>query len=363
MNRLGKIYHKLLSRIRNSITDDVVRRNILFVLANAIMGLVSAFMTIVNIFTEKHLLMASTLLFAIACFLNLLLFLKSNSTFFHVAIKYLFIVEILVLCLFFCISGTPEGFSALWFCFIPSFSFTLFGRKRGSILSFVGLLSIIFLFWFPAGRSLLFYRYTDSFMLRFPMIYTAFLAMGFFVETIRAETQSQVEQAEKRYQYLYKHDSLTGLFNRYGFNEQLDIVFADSSESRLSLLIIDIDYFKKVNDTYGHRTGDIILKSFANILKEQFDKCGEVSRWGGEEFTVFLNGYFDAPAIAEQLRKKTEEASIPADGKIIKITISIGVCVTNAKENITIAKLVTTADKCLYEAKTSGRNKVICTEI
>ncbi len=361
MSYFKKFFHNIISNIRTSITDDIVRQNIMFFLTNGVMGFVSAFMTVVNIITQKHLLMMSTLIFALACGTNMLLFKKTK--FLRSFIIGLFLVEILTLCTFFCISGTPEGFSALWFCFLPAFSFFLFGRKTGGLLSSAGLLIIIFLFWLPAGKSLLQYRYTDSFMLRFPMIYSAFCLMGLFAETIRVETQRQLVQAEQKYQYLYKHDALTGLYNRYGFNEQLDAVFSDTSECRLSLLIIDVDYFKRVNDTYGHHAGDIVLRTLADTLKRELNKLGEISRWGGEEFTVFLSGYYDASAIAEKLRKKVEDTIFMIDGQSIRITVSIGVCTTNSKEKSSIASLVTTADNCLYQAKDNGRNQVVYTEI
>ncbi len=361
MDTLKKTIKTFISNIRASITDDTERQNIMFYLTNSVMGIVSAFMTIVNIITQKRLLMFATLIFAIACLFNVLLFGKSKFT--KQPVRILFLVEILILCTFFCVSGTPEGFSALWFCFLPAFGFFLFGRRRGSLLSGIGLLIIIFLFWFPSGKALLHYRYTDSFMLRFPMIYVAYCLMGFFVETIRAETQQQLVKAEKEYQYLYKHDALTGLFNRYGFNEQLDSAFANTAQNRISLMIIDIDRFKQVNDTYGHRVGDVVLCKLAKILKEQIGNLGEISRWGGEEFTVFLDGYYDAPAIAENIRDTMEKIEFTENGITFQVTISIGVCTARSKKNISIAKLVTKADNCLYQAKDAGRNKIVATEI
>jgi len=338
--------------------DDEKRQTVLFLLTNIIMGLVSAGMTVVNIFTQKYLLMASTLLFAVACALNI--FFSKREIFPRVVTRHAFVVEILVLCIFFCVSGTPEGFSALWFCFIPSFGFVLFGWKRGMVLAGAGMAAIVFLFWTPVGRSLLQYDYTASFMLRFPMLYTAFCAMSIFVEMIRVETQRQFVLAEQKYMYLYKHDALTGVFNRYGFNERLDAAFASGSHEHLSLMILDIDFFKRVNDTYGHDVGDVVLRFVADTLRAVAGEYGDISRWGGEEFTVLLDGSYDGPAVAEQIRRRIEESEIQAKGFRVQVTVSIGVCTVEERSDVTVAQLVTRTDRCLYVAKESGRNRVEC---
>ncbi len=361
MEKLKKFYRNIRQDIKDSVIDDIKRQNTMFVLANLIMGTVSAGMTVVNVVTEKYLLMFSTLLFAVLCFINVLM--SRAGRFWKTLAQKLFPIESLILCTFFCVSGTPEGFSALWFCCIPSFSFMLFGSKNGGLLSAAGMAVLLFLFWLPMGKGFLYYDYTESFMLRFPMLYSALCAMSFVLELIRAATKEQLELTEKKYQYLYNHDALTGLFNRYGFNECLELAFSDRLVSCISMMILDIDFFKKVNDTYGHEAGDAVLRHMADILREEVGNYGEISRWGGEEFTVLLNGVFDTPAIAERIRKKIENETIKIGDFSIKITISIGVCTAGSKKDITMDRLMTMADQCLYSAKKTGRNKVVCVEI
>lgn len=137
----------------------------------------------------------------------------------------LFEVETLALIAFFFISGIPNGFSAQWICLIPSFALLVFGTKKGTIFSATAFAMEIFFFWTPLGRSVLMYEYTKEFMLRFPFVYVAFYIITLFIETSRSETRKQLASLEKKYEYLYRHDELTGILNRYGFYEALNASF------------------------------------------------------------------------------------------------------------------------------------------
>ncbi len=350
-----------IQELRQAMVDDERRRSLIFVCFNFIMGFVSACMTVVNVFTAKWLLMSSTLLFAMACLLNLLLYRRGGLL--RRLSSYLFLLEALCLCGFFCISGTPEGFSALWTCFIPSYTLAFLGRKMGSLYSGVTFLMVATLFWTPWGRALLQYQYTDSFKLRFPMIYLAFFIMALLLETIRFETQHQLIEAERRYQYLYKHDALTGIYNRYGFNELMNQIFAAPDVGALSLLILDLDLFKGVNDTYGHDAGDVVLRLTADTLRRLTGEDAAVCRWGGEEFTVLLWGGQDASQLAEQIRCEMEAAEIRSGASGFHITVSIGACTVADRKDVTIAQMVKSADLCLYQAKQAGRNTVFSTTL
>ncbi len=357
--RLRKASQARLDSMWTKMMDDDQRRDVVFVWFNGIMGSVSGFMTLVNIFTRKWLLMGSTLLFFLACMGNIRLSWHGRQR----LAQTIFLAETLVLCGFFCISGTPEGFSALWTCFIPSFTLTMLGNRRGSLYSGYGFLMIVGIFWTPWGRSLLQYRYTDSFMLRFPMIYLAFYLMALFLEAIRAKTQRRLVEAERQYQHLYAHDALTGVYNRYGFNDRINHIFSDPLVRKVGLLILDMDLFKNVNDTYGHDAGDIVLKFAAGTLQRLSGETAVVCRWGGEEFTILLWNGDDPVHFAEQIRQEIEAAEIDIGGKTIHVTASIGVCTAENQSGVTIADLVKSADQCLYQAKAAGRNRVCATRL
>lgn len=157
-------------------------------------------------------------------------------------------------------------------------------------------------------------------------------------------------------------DYLTGLNNVREFDLRLNQAISDTLENNksLSLLMLDIDNFKKVNDTYGHITGDLILKQLSEILINSCSPSDFISRKGGEEFCVILSdsSYLQALDIAEMIRKNVQEYSFITDNQEkIGITISVGVGSYPNKSN-NINNLMETADKALYLAKNNGKNQV-----
>ncbi len=356
MQLIHDIIYEKVTALRDIMTDDEERNGIVFLFFDVIMGFVALCMTVVNLLTSKWLLLAFTLAFSLACLLNALLFRKGGRL--RSLALYLFLSEGLVLCGFFCVSGTPEGFSALWTCFIPSFSLTLRGTKKGSLYSLMGFLMVSLLFWTPFGRSLLQYPYTSSFMLRFPMIYIAFYMLALLLETIRSMTQRQFLEAERRYQELYKHDALTGVYNRYGFDEQMEAVFA-KGDGPLTILMIDLDLFKNVNDTYGHQSGDITLRYTADTLRRVCGEKAAVCRWGGEEFAVLVWSGEDINALSQRICEEMACSEIHTETGTVRITVSVGACAAKSRKQTTAVELVKRADRCLYKAKESGRNRAI----
>jgi len=161
--------------------------------------------------------------------------------------------------------------------------------------------------------------------------------------------------------FLSVTDSLTGLYNRRHFEDTLEREFLRASryKNNLSFAIIDVDFFKKVNDTYGHSTGDYVLKEVAYLILQNLRKTDMVFRYGGEEFTVIITETPKEKAIVplERLRKAVEEYPFSYNGQDIKITISIGI--SEVCENITtVHQLFDDADRALYKAKENGRNQI-----
>jgi diguanylate cyclase (GGDEF)-like protein len=152
-------------------------------------------------------------------------------------------------------------------------------------------------------------------------------------------------------------DALTGLANRRSFNEALEIEVARLKRhpAPLSLIICDIDFFKRVNDTWGHLTGDMVLQIFAKTLFAKVRRSDRTARWGGEEFAVlaFDASLEDARQLAEKLRTSIAETSF---GVVGKITASFGVAELQPDDNIN--SLVNRADTALYRSKADGRNRV-----
>ena len=156
-------------------------------------------------------------------------------------------------------------------------------------------------------------------------------------------------------------DSLTKLYNRRYFENVSEREFLRSVRYKtpLTFAVIDIDFFKKINDTYGHQCGDMILKEVAYLINESFRKTDYVFRYGGEEFVVILTDTDENSALCpiERLREKIEKSEFSFDEKFVKVTISVGFSsdTTNAKNSF---ELFNFADKALYSSKENGRNQV-----
>mgnify|MGYP000028267373 CR=1 FL=1 len=155
-------------------------------------------------------------------------------------------------------------------------------------------------------------------------------------------------------------DELTQLINRRSFNQHLSnqINYSKRSEKPLSVLFIDIDDFKSINDKFGHSLGDEVLKTFANILKANTRKTDLIARWGGEEFVVaFLDTSKERSlTLANKIREATQDSLALQSLTNKEITVSIGL--TELQEKDTIDMLITRADDAMYEAKTKGKNRV-----
>ena len=173
------------------------------------------------------------------------------------------------------------------------------------------------------------------------------------------------------YAEILKHatlDALTGFYNRRQLEERIkqEVANAKRQHAPLCGIMTDIDFFKSVNDTYGHAVGDLVLKTIAKVIRGQLREYDIAGRYGGEEFSLLLpfTKVNEAQMVAERLRQAVEEKVIDiskinpeSEQKTIKITISLGIY--EIKENDNEDDLIRKADKALYQAKNTGRNKVV----
>lgn len=159
-------------------------------------------------------------------------------------------------------------------------------------------------------------------------------------------------------------DMMTHLKLKYFFynvlTDKLDAAMAQNLP--LAVIMFDIDFFKRFNDTYGHACGDYVLQTVAKIIRSCIRSCDLASRYGGEEFTVMLDktGKDDAMTVAERIRRHVEEYDFCYENQHVKVTISIGVTVFDSEKNLVSSpkQLVDQADQALYVSKRSGRNRV-----
>ncbi len=176
-----------------------------------------------------------------------------------------------------------------------------------------------------------------------------------------AATLSLIRDLEKQHQ-LAVLDGLTGLYNRRAFNGLLASAVAneDRREGRLGLVMLDLDHFKKLNDSHGHQAGDAALRSLARLLDQHLRKGDYAARYGGEEFVVILPGSDEEHAVqaAERLRLALQKSRFLHDGARIPLTASFGVAVWPGDGREPEA-LLASADRGLYAAKQTGRNRVV----
>lgn len=158
------------------------------------------------------------------------------------------------------------------------------------------------------------------------------------------------------------HDPLTGLFNRRYLDEALERELARTarSQSPLSLLMIDIDHFKHINDTFGHPVGDRVLRQLGTLLERLIRRCDTACRYGGEEFVVLMpeSTADNLAQRAEQLRSAFSELYIEVEGQYISATLSIGIATCHPRQDLDAGTLIKMADQALYRAKQAGRNRV-----
>lgn len=176
--------------------------------------------------------------------------------------------------------------------------------------------------------------------------------IGRYAVTMQSSLRAMIEQ-----------DALTGLSNRRAADRRLKQIIKkyEAQGTPFSLAIGDIDFFKKVNDTYGHDCGDLILKNVADKLREHMKPHGFVARWGGEEFLLVFDHSDTVAAhdVLENLLNDIRQMESAYDDQIVKVTMTFGL---TPGDTTNITQLIRVADENLYEGKTSGRNRIIWTQ-
>ena len=173
-----------------------------------------------------------------------------------------------------------------------------------------------------------------------------------------ANQNSLLAEETDKYKKLSMIDPLTGLLNRQGLSEYIEQYFPVDTERRVSMVVVDIDHFKKINDSLGHDGGDLVLKRVSTLIQSHIRQSDQVARWGGEEFVIVLpdTGLDDAFNIAEEMRALVATTSFD---QFPELQVSISLGVGSSDGNVPFHQLFRTVDVALYQAKAQGRNRVI----
>ena len=295
-------------------------------------------------------------LFGIITLTNLINFqLRGNASFFQNA----FIFMVGILFLYLTASGGESNTGPLWFYVFPPIGFYVMGLRYGLMLSTGALIAVFFIFYFPE-LPFVTTEYNSDFKIRFLSTFSFVAACAYILDDSRRTARDELIAMASLYEQAARTDELTKLSNRRDMKEcmEKELYRHQRSNSYFSIILMDIDYFKRVNDTYGHDAGDEVLKDFASLLKHLSRKVDVVSRWGGEEFLMLLpdTSLVQALAMAERLRTKVEGYPFNYRFKSIPVTMSAGVCSVSQHEDID--SVLKQADVNLYEAKQKGRNRI-----
>lgn len=211
------------------------------------------------------------------------------------------------------------------------------------------------------GQEEFMYQNTTLLPLRSPDNRINHICLVIYDVTDVATNRHQIQAANAQLQLLSSTDRLTGLYNRGHWEGSLKAAYARHQRygNALSLVMLDIDHFKHVNDTYGHQAGDKVIEQLAQLLREHARESDVPGRYGGEEFGVVLSDTDQAGAriFAERLRQAVEHLLVQYNGQDIRFTISLGVADLSAPAN-DHAELIARADQALYTSKKTGRNRV-----
>jgi diguanylate cyclase len=182
------------------------------------------------------------------------------------------------------------------------------------------------------------------------------------LEHVIDERTDELRRQNERLEQIAITDSLTGIYNRRFFFELADkeVARAKRYGNPMSVVILDADHFKKMNDTYGHLIGDQILMNLAQLCQENIRSLDIIARYGGEEFVILMPEVDCTAAYnsAERLRMLVETTSMVTGGLDVMMTISLGIACWNGENDLDFNALLARADRALYQSKESGRNRV-----
>ena len=328
---------------------------------NMLIGIVGSVFLVtfgINALNSGHRLLAVSLLLAAALGLGSLILMRYTrdprfgAGGVSLAAAYVF--------LYLVVTGGAGGTGPLW-CY-PLIALVIFlqGLRRG-LYVVTGLTLMTLVIFFGPTLTVASADYSTSFKIRFVASFLALALMALIYEYLRAESHSRYLSISNRLETAARTDELTGLANRREMNRLLEMEYARFKRSRqpFSVIMLDLDRFKQLNDRFGHSFGDQVLVEVAEVLSINVRLTDRVSRWGGEEFLILLSqtDLAQATCVAEKLRQAVCELDVHAGTERETLTASLGVQSIDSVD--TIEELINEADTRLYQAKNNGRNQVM----
>jgi len=351
--KIKKVIENYIEKITNEETSQKAQSETVFML----FAIIAAVMSVVNIITKRETLLIATAVFAFLCLLDYIMIKLSKRTI--NAANIIFATEVVILFTYFVITGGTDNFSTIWLLLLPALGLFFFGVKFGSVVCAVMLAIMLACFNIPALVEIT-TNYTPTFRMRFPLVYLACFFVSLFLETIRRNMMRRLSLAREKFSFLYNHDYLTGAKNRYTADEDYKKICSDAS-GNIGVAMFDIDFFRNVNTKLGHAGGDYVLVNIVNTIEQSLPKGANVYRWGGEEFLVFFPEGDKSEKFCQDIRKNVEDFKFSFNGENLNLTISGGLYIIQANDAFLrgFHPVLEKADMSLYEAKETGRNKIV----
>jgi len=264
---------------------------------------------------------------------------------------------LVLLMLYLVAEGGVNNTGALWIYSLPAVILFLHGLKKGVAILCAFLLAMVWILFVPDNiflHTVYTFDYKARLILVFVLDATLTAAYEYSTENLFGKMKLLTEELSN----IAEEDQLTQLRNRRGVHYQMERIYAQAKrdDTNMSLIMCDIDYFKDVNDRYGHEAGDKVLIEVANMIKNTIRRSDIAARWGGEEFLVILpkTNEKEAYLVAEKIRKNILDLMITHEIHQIKVSLSAGVA--DNKHTSSVEGLIKLADNYMYEAKSKGRN-------
>lgn len=256
--------------------------------------------------------------------------------------------------------GLGRNQSFVWYYCIPPITFFFYGRKGGFLIS-VSVMLISILIVLLQDYIPFYSPYPDGLLVRFFISYLFVTIISYMFELTRSQTKKELVATLEQLKEETIIDSLTQLYNRRYFDEVTSLIFRQNDgHTSIAYIMLDIDFFKQYNDTYGHQSGDVVLQEFSNVLKAQTKRSTDYAfRYGGEEFFIILTSVSleTAHQLTSSIISATEKMEIEhKKSQYRKITVSAGIAFIENIHNEDKWSYIKQADDMLYEAKKSGRN-------
>ena len=265
-----------------------------------------------------------------------------------------------LLCLFLLYTGGSGGTGPIWYCVFPVLALFVQRLWAGTISVLLLFIITILLLWHPVGGfdpSI----YTLEFKERFLVVYVTISIMSFLYAFLRTSTEMLMDNLNKDLKNMANTDELTRLANRRRMKEVLyqEVSRVRRTHGTFSLIILDLDNFKILNDDYGHDCGDSVLRATPGIIHSVLRTQDICARWGGEEFLILLpaTDLKGAAQVAERVRMAFEKSRFKFGDLELNVTASLGISEFNFDGDLD--KCLQMADRNLYIAKASGRNRVV----